>query len=695
METIHEVCEESSSQAGDEDNLPSVDFGARRSAMENSSCSRCKALGSLQFFKVYAGHSHLAFHKCLLASKSGYLSRVLKNSSRFKLPMDFPGGMEVFEAVVGLCESNTGSRTNAATKNPLLEPSNVAILHCAAEYLEMNSGAGSLCETTSFHLNQALTSWSDSIQVLSSCYSGQPELLQLAEELFIVQRCVESLASMVCSEFEQSWIMGSSRVTARSKLWIKDLMRMPFRIFSRIIVSCTKQGLSPKNTSQLVVKYAEKWLFSESCCSDFDENDEQRSLTDELLQEMLDCIAHLLPFERGAVPISFLFALLRYSVAIDAPRDCRVQIESRIACQLDLATIEDLLMPFKSARQAPTLLCELDSMKHVVALFMAQCRAVDSSTGLANWEPIANVARVWDEYLTEIGYSGSITPTKFAELIDAVPGFVRVSHDQLYKAIHVFLKAHPTASQSERSAICRPLDCQKLSQEVCIHAVQNELMPLRTIVQAMFVQQHHTRREMDHQFTRGPTRSTKNKGVDHLDLYEHHQAEGGCEEILPFLASLKRERDDHDLKANLEVTNSKLESLEQQLLMIRRALEESSHIPAAAAAERSSSGGVGRKISKAIHKVGLLSGLCKGNPQMIVAMNPAERCFPNRSIIHPEDYHLLGGESIAQAPPRRSTSSRDDAATAAASNPLAKNAQSTARRHSHSHSSQSSRYSTS
>lgn len=40
--------------------------------------------------------------------------------------------------------------------------------------------------------------------------------------------------------------------------------------------------------------------------------------------------------------------------------------------------------------------------------------------------------------------------------------------------------------------VCKYLDCQKLSQEVCIEAVQNELMPLRLIVQALFLQQMNT-----------------------------------------------------------------------------------------------------------------------------------------------------------------------------------------------------------
>lgn len=55
------------------------------------------------------------------------------------------------------------------------------------------------------------------------------------------------------------------------------------------------------------------------------------------------------------------------------------------------------------------------------------------------------------------------------------------------------MQAHPDTTQEERLTVCRTLNCQKLSQEACAHAVQSELMPLRMIVQAMFMQQLQTR----------------------------------------------------------------------------------------------------------------------------------------------------------------------------------------------------------
>ncbi|KAG5401180.1 hypothetical protein IGI04_015787 [Brassica rapa subsp. trilocularis] len=48
---------------------------------------------------------------------------------------------------------------------------------------------------------------------------------------------------------------------------------------------------------------------------------------------------------------------------------------------------------------------------------------------------------------------------------------------------------HPWLAETEREDLCRLLDCQKLSTEACTHAAQNERLPLRIIVQVLFIEQ--------------------------------------------------------------------------------------------------------------------------------------------------------------------------------------------------------------
>jgi len=51
------------------------------------------------------------------------------------------------------------------------------------------------------------------------------------------------------------------------------------------------------------------------------------------------------------------------------------------------------------------------------------------------------------------------------------------------------VQEHPGISKSERKRICRLMDCRKLSADACMHAVQNERLPLRVVVQVLFFEQ--------------------------------------------------------------------------------------------------------------------------------------------------------------------------------------------------------------
>ena len=50
-------------------------------------------------------------------------------------------------------------------------------------------------------------------------------------------------------------------------------------------------------------------------------------------------------------------------------------------------------------------------------------------------------------------------------------------------------QAHPTLTEHERKRLCRVMDCQKLSFDACMHAAQNERLPLRVVVQVLFFEQ--------------------------------------------------------------------------------------------------------------------------------------------------------------------------------------------------------------
>ncbi|PPD84058.1 hypothetical protein GOBAR_DD19006 [Gossypium barbadense] len=79
--------------------------------------------------------------------------------------------------------------------------------------------------------------------------------------------------------------------------------------------------------------------------------------------------------------------------------------------------------------------------------------------------------------------------SKFIAIAETIPNFSRPDHDDLYRAIDIYLKAHPELNKSERKRLCRILDCRKLSVEACMHVAQNEKLPLRVVVQVLFFEQ--------------------------------------------------------------------------------------------------------------------------------------------------------------------------------------------------------------
>lgn len=51
------------------------------------------------------------------------------------------------------------------------------------------------------------------------------------------------------------------------------------------------------------------------------------------------------------------------------------------------------------------------------------------------------------------------------------------------------MQEHPELSKADKKRLCRMIDCRKLSPDVRAQAISNDRMPLRTIVQLLFVEQ--------------------------------------------------------------------------------------------------------------------------------------------------------------------------------------------------------------
>ncbi|CAM0906496.1 unnamed protein product [Alopecurus aequalis] len=456
-----------------------------------------KETGSPATVRVRVADRSFILHKDPLASRCRYFSQAIEEvSGDVELPASFPGGSEAFEVIGLFCYGDAVA----------LDPFNVAAVRCAAEFLDVG-GLGARCD---LYINQVvLQSWDDALIVLQRC---QP-LLPVAEELLIVSRCVESLAFMACMEIldpEQSrdqpgvddagvrgqlvgrhWDAENVKELAARDLWIKDLIALPFEFFRRIVQALRRQGMKEKYVSPVVLFYANKWVLSKKTHKFWASTDETgggggETDANRRATEILQGVVELLPAEAssGAVPAAFYFALLSRSLTLQLAEESQTRLRGQVASHLQFACADDLPLPElhddnRSIANSP----EVIAMEGIVSNHVAMQR-----------QGAEAVADLWDRYLVQIVGDPNLRPERLAELIGAVPAGDRKTHDHLYEAINTYLVEHPGLSGDDKASLCGHIECRKLSHEACIQAVQNERMPLRFIVQALFVQQMHTHR---------------------------------------------------------------------------------------------------------------------------------------------------------------------------------------------------------
>ncbi|CAA7393852.1 unnamed protein product [Spirodela intermedia] len=451
----------------------------------------------------------------------------------------FPGGSEAFETAAKFCY---GVKVE-------LTPWNVAPLRCAAEYLEMTEEFGednlvSRCER--FLSHSVLCSLKDSVETLKSC---EP-LMPLVETLGIPQRCIDAIAARASSVDPSSSLFGwpmnertggvgasDRRVLANYNLlwngidtglrgkqhgsagsrsggaasWFDSLAVLGLPLFQRTILAMKARDLSPDVIEACLLSYAKRSIPGLSRSGR--KSSGGGTLPSEAEQrELLETVIVNLPLEKTSSTGSrFLFGLLRTINILRASEGSREILERKIATQLDQASLDDLLMP--SYSYLMETLYDVDCVERIIGYFLESLQEAAPSISAAEEEedeveaggedegdggaakspesirPLMMVGKLVDGYLSEIASDGNLKPEKFCDLALALPDNARVYDDGLYRAVDVYLKAHPRISEVERERVCSVMDYQKLTLEACTHAAQNERLPLRAVVQVLFFEQ--------------------------------------------------------------------------------------------------------------------------------------------------------------------------------------------------------------
>lgn len=412
---------------------------------------------------------------------------------------DFPGGSDTFEIAAKFCY---GVKIELSTLN-------VAPLRCAAEFLEMTDeySEDNLISKTERYLSQSvLKSLKDSIKTLKSCKMIMPQ----AETLGIVNKCLDSVANRASTTDPSlfGWPVnepasgsqtGSGTARRRTtNTWFDELGDLSLPLFKRLISAMRSRDLtSPDLIEGCLISYAKRYIPGISRSNWKQSTSTSLPPSEDEQRELLETIIFNLPHEKrlasSTTAMKFLFGLLRTANILNVAETYRDALEKKIGSQLEQATLDDLLIP--SYSYLNETLYDVDCVERILGYFLDELEI----SMIRNEEEQDNVnirssvlmlvGKLIDGYLSEIASDANLKQDKFYKFAVTLPHQARLFDDGLYRAVDVYLKAHPWLSEVEREKISGVMDCEKLTLEACTHAAQNERLPLRAIVQVLFFEQ--------------------------------------------------------------------------------------------------------------------------------------------------------------------------------------------------------------
>ncbi|KAF8019937.1 hypothetical protein BT93_G0583 [Corymbia citriodora subsp. variegata] len=451
---------------------------------------------------VSVGSVKFYLHKFPLLSKSALLQKLVAATNSDDGDevniSDIPGGPASFEVCAKFCYGMTVT----------LNAYNVVAARCAAEYLEMYETVekGNLIYKIEVFLSSSIfRSWKDSIIVLQTTKS----LLPHSEELKLVNQSIESIAVKACVDISKvDWSysynrkklaeengMDSNGVRTRvvpKDWWVEDLCELDIELYKRVLMNIKmKEMLAGEIIGEALKAYAYRRLpgFSKGMtkCGDTPK-----------YRLVVDTIVRLLPEEKCSVSCSFLLKLLKAAICVNSGETAKRDLIKKTGQQLEEANVNDLLI---RAPEGENMMYDVGTVIAVVEEFLSrENQEIESleeehelqgmrRAGILSDASKLMVAKIIDAYLAEISKDRNLPLSKFVELAEMLSSVPRPSHDGLYRAIDMYLKEHPGITKSERKRICKLMDCKKLSVDACMHAVQNERLPLRVVVQVLFFEQ--------------------------------------------------------------------------------------------------------------------------------------------------------------------------------------------------------------
>ncbi|KAG6534220.1 BTB/POZ domain-containing protein At5g47800-like [Zingiber officinale] len=432
-------------------------------------------------------------HKFPLLLKCGLIQRLWSNTDNETSQLvsisvhNIPGGEAAFELCAKFCY---GISINLSAHNFVPAIS-------AAKFLQMTESVakGNLITKLELFFEACiLQGWKDSIVTLQSMWRQSGWL----DEHRIVQPCLNSVIEKILAHPSQvTWSYTYTRPGYPKKhqrkstpkdWWTEDVSDLDLDLFRSVISTIRSTRKFPAALiGEALHVYACKHLPSpQEIQEQAQSSSAQTDHTPSKHRHVLESIVSMIPAELGSVSGSFLFRLLKVANCVGASPSIKAELVKRSGRQMDEITANDLIIPSSTNPQSH----DFSAVEAVLENYLAQFHRREENERMM--VSMTKVGKVYDSYLQITARESTLSVSKFIALAEFLPEIARQEHDGLYQAINIYIEEHPELSKEDRKKLCRLIDCHKLSPETRANAIANDHMPLRTIVQLLFVEQERS-----------------------------------------------------------------------------------------------------------------------------------------------------------------------------------------------------------
>lgn len=338
---------------------------------------------------------------------------------------DFPGGAHGFELILRFCYRNS---------KMVITPSNIVLLYCAGHFMDIPIVISQIENFLQEGIH--LWTWFELLEALRRCQDCSISLKSYSTILDrIIDHFIDRLVILpsisspyTCSSNKSSLQFScetSSNYSWRYNCsgpswWFEHLLLLKAGLIDKVVRAMISHDFDHALVSNFLFYYHKL-----SCTAAA--KSKKSTKTTKVVIDLLSLL------DKRFLSFKDLFSLYQTGFRLRTMSTCcRSKIERLIGPILDQGTIDYLLLP------PPKGVNHEFDVSFVLRL--AQVFVHEGDFGISLFK-LKRVAKMMDLFLMEVAPDRHLQHSEFAELMTALPEVARESHDQLYLAMDIYLKA--------------------------------------------------------------------------------------------------------------------------------------------------------------------------------------------------------------------------------------------------------------